>query len=174
MGVLVSRGMFYIVYILGRRTDRHVFSPLLHPPVQVRLASENISGHDRKIRGHYAGDGAIAQHSGTAVAYLCLQSACTRRMMHGLAIAAIDAQRSQDHDRPFHHVPRRPNCPCRHHAILPCKLTMKVSDKGALSVYGLGRFPVTLYRGQWERLATHMDDITAFITANAATLTVKA
>jgi hypothetical protein len=56
----------------------------------------------------------------------------------------------------------------------PRKLTMKVSDKGALSVYGLGRYPVTLYRGQWERLLAEADTITAFITANAATLTVKA
>ena len=56
----------------------------------------------------------------------------------------------------------------------PRKLTMKVSDKGALSVYGLGRFPVTLYRGQWERLLGEADAIRAFITANAATLTVKA
>lgn len=32
------------------------------------------------------------------------------------------------------------------------KLTLKVSDKGGLSVYGLGRFPVSLYRSQWERL----------------------
>ena len=55
----------------------------------------------------------------------------------------------------------------------PRKLSMKVSDKGALSVYGLGRFPVTLYRGQWERLLTASDEITAFITANADRLTVK-
>ena len=55
----------------------------------------------------------------------------------------------------------------------PRKLSMKVSDKGALSVYGLGRFPVTLYRGQWERLLGASQEITAFITANAATLTVK-
>lgn len=54
----------------------------------------------------------------------------------------------------------------------PRKLSMKVSPKGVLSVYGLGRFPVTLYRDQWERLATEMD--TAFITANSATFTVKA
>ena len=56
----------------------------------------------------------------------------------------------------------------------PRKLTMKVSDKGALSVYGLGRFPVTLYRGQWERLLGAQAEIAAFIEANAATLTVKA
>jgi len=38
-------------------------------------------------------------------------------------------------------------------AAQPVKaLSCKVSEKGALSVYGLGRFPVTLYRGQWERL----------------------
>jgi hypothetical protein len=55
----------------------------------------------------------------------------------------------------------------------PRKLTLKVSDKGALSVYGLGRFPVTLYRGQWERLLGAQAEITAFIEANAATLTVK-
>lgn len=56
----------------------------------------------------------------------------------------------------------------------PRKLSMKVSDKGALSVYGLGRFPVTLYRGQWERLLSEAKAISAFIEANAATLTVKA
>jgi hypothetical protein len=54
------------------------------------------------------------------------------------------------------------------------KLTMKVSDKGALSVYGLGRFPVTLYRSQWERLFSAKDEVETFITVNAALLTVKA
>ena len=58
----------------------------------------------------------------------------------------------------------------------PRKLTMKVSEKGALSVYGLGRFPVTLYRGQWERLIeeTTTDAIRAFIKANDTLLAVKA
>lgn len=58
-------------------------------------------------------------------------------------------------------------------ASAPKALTLKVSDKGALSVYGLGRFPVTLYRGQWERLAKHMPEIERFIAANAALLAVK-
>ena len=58
-------------------------------------------------------------------------------------------------------------------ATAPKALTMKVSDKGALSVYGLGRFPVTLYRGQWERLLAHSDAIRAFITANATLLATK-
>jgi hypothetical protein len=55
----------------------------------------------------------------------------------------------------------------------PKRLTMKVSEKGALSIYGLGRFPVTLYRGQWERLATAMPDIKVFMTQNAALLATK-
>ena len=51
--------------------------------------------------------------------------------------------------------------------------TCKVSVKGALSVYGLGRFPVTLYRGQWERLIAESGKVTEFIKANEAALKVK-
>lgn len=54
------------------------------------------------------------------------------------------------------------------------RLALKVSEKGALSLYGLGRFPVTLYRGQWERLIAAQADITTFIEANASLLAVKA
>lgn len=53
------------------------------------------------------------------------------------------------------------------------KLSLKVSEKGAVSVYGMGRFPLTLYRGQWERLLANVDQIKAFIEANADQLTVK-
>lgn len=53
------------------------------------------------------------------------------------------------------------------------KLTPKVSAKGAVSVYGLGRWPVTLYRTQWERLIEAMPQITAFIEANADQLASK-
>ena len=42
-------------------------------------------------------------------------------------------------------------------------LTMKVSEKGALSVYGMGRFPVTLYKEQWIKLLGIADDIKKFI-----------
>jgi hypothetical protein len=52
-------------------------------------------------------------------------------------------------------------------------LRFKVSEKGALSVDGLGRFPVSLYRGQWERLIEAIPQIKAFIEANASTLTTK-
>jgi len=55
----------------------------------------------------------------------------------------------------------------------PKSLGMKVSAKGALSVYGLGRFPVTLYAEQWLRLIAIANDITAFINANKSTLTSK-
>jgi hypothetical protein len=53
------------------------------------------------------------------------------------------------------------------------KLAMKVSEKGALSVYGMGRFPVTLYKEQWLRLLTMADEIKAFIEANDASLKSK-
>ncbi len=53
------------------------------------------------------------------------------------------------------------------------KLAMKVSEKGALSVYGMGRFPVTLYKEQWLRLLAIADDIKAFIEANQASLKSK-
>jgi hypothetical protein len=52
-------------------------------------------------------------------------------------------------------------------------LSFKVSEKGALSVYGLGRFPVTLYRGQWERLIEIIPQLQAFIAENSAKLAVK-
>ena len=56
------------------------------------------------------------------------------------------------------------------------KLSMKVTEKGGLSIYGLGRFPVTLYRSQWERLldAETVTALKAFIEANAKLLAVKA
>ena len=53
------------------------------------------------------------------------------------------------------------------------RISMKVSPKGALSVYGMGKWPVTLYRQQWTKLLDMQDDIRAFITANELTLTVK-
>ena len=56
------------------------------------------------------------------------------------------------------------------------KLSMKVTDKGGLSIYGLGRFPTTLYRSQWERLldTDTVAQIKAFIIANDKLLAVKA
>lgn len=53
------------------------------------------------------------------------------------------------------------------------KVTLKVSEKGCVSVYGLGRFPVTLYRGQMEKLLGEKENILAFIEANASKLAVK-
>ena len=48
----------------------------------------------------------------------------------------------------------------------PGALTFKVSEKGAVSVYGLGRFPVTLYQEQWEKLLGMTEELRAFIAAN--------
>ena len=53
------------------------------------------------------------------------------------------------------------------------QLALKVSEKGALSVYGMGRFPVTLYREQWEKLLAMSDQIKEFIQANDQTLKKK-
>ncbi len=53
------------------------------------------------------------------------------------------------------------------------QMSMKVSEKGALSVYGLGRFPVTLYREQWDKLLGMADEIRQFILDNDATLKKK-
>jgi hypothetical protein len=58
-------------------------------------------------------------------------------------------------------------------ASKPKAITLKVSEKGAISIYGLGRFPITLYRGQMERLLSHAPTIARFIEANAALLSVK-
>jgi hypothetical protein len=52
-------------------------------------------------------------------------------------------------------------------------VTLKVSEKGGVSVYGLGRFPVTLYQEQWTKLLDMADDIRAFIRDNAADLKTK-
>ena len=52
-------------------------------------------------------------------------------------------------------------------------IRMKVSEKGAVSVYGMGRFPVTLYKEQWLKLLGIADDIRAFIAANEAQLKAK-
>ena len=51
--------------------------------------------------------------------------------------------------------------------------SMKVSEKGAVSVYGMGRFPVTLYKEQWLKLLDMAEDIRAFIAANDGQLKAK-
>ena len=52
-------------------------------------------------------------------------------------------------------------------------ISMKVSEKGAVSIYGLGRFPVTLYKEQWQKLLDMADDIRAFIKENEGKLKTK-
>jgi hypothetical protein len=52
-------------------------------------------------------------------------------------------------------------------------VSMKVSEKGGVSVYGLGRFPVTLYQEQWLKLLDMVEDIRAFIRENESKLKKK-
>ena len=52
-------------------------------------------------------------------------------------------------------------------------ISMKVSEKGGLSIYGLGRFPITLYKEQWSKLLDMSDDIRTFLKANDSALKSK-
>ena len=52
-------------------------------------------------------------------------------------------------------------------------LTLKISEKGGLSIYGLGRFPVTLYKEQWLKLLSMTDEIRAYIESNSDKLKTK-
>lgn len=52
-------------------------------------------------------------------------------------------------------------------------LDFRVSEKGGVSVYGLGRFPVTLYYEQWTRLLEHADQIRSFMEENKGSLKMK-
>ena len=53
-------------------------------------------------------------------------------------------------------------------------ITLKVSEKGGVSVYGMGRFPVTLYKEQWIKLLDMADEIRAFIRDHESELKAKA
>jgi hypothetical protein len=52
-------------------------------------------------------------------------------------------------------------------------VSLKVSEKGGVSVYGLGRFPITLYKEQWAKLLEMSDQIKSFIAENDANLKTK-
>ena len=52
-------------------------------------------------------------------------------------------------------------------------IRMKVSEKGAVSIYGMGRFPVTFYKEQWLKLLDMSDQIREFIAANETQLKAK-
>jgi hypothetical protein len=52
-------------------------------------------------------------------------------------------------------------------------VSLKVSEKGGVSVYGLGRFPITLYKEQWAKLLDMSEQIRAFIAENESKLKTK-
>lgn len=60
------------------------------------------------------------------------------------------------------------------HRLAQPKGNLKVSQKGAVSLYGMGRFPITLYAEQWEKVLGMKDQIEAFIVENAGKLKFKA
>jgi hypothetical protein len=53
------------------------------------------------------------------------------------------------------------------------RVSLKVSEKGGVSVYGLGRFPITLYREQWVKLLDMAEEIREFLVTHAAELKIK-
>ena len=53
------------------------------------------------------------------------------------------------------------------------KLSVKVSEKGAVCIYGLNRFPVTLYKNQWEKVIAFIPELQAFLEANKDKLVSK-
>ncbi len=55
----------------------------------------------------------------------------------------------------------------------PRSISYKVSEKGAVSIYGMGRFPITMYIGQADRLLADIENFKAFIEANRSKLAVK-
>ena len=59
------------------------------------------------------------------------------------------------------------------HAKKPVGLEFRVSEKGGISVYGLGRFPVTLYYEQWTRLLAHVDELRTFMEGNKGKLKLR-
>ena len=68
---------------------------------------------------------------------------------------------------------RRENEALKARATRGATSSIRVSEKGGVSVYGLGRFPVTLYKEQWGRLLDMSDEIRAFIRDHEAELTAK-
>ena len=59
------------------------------------------------------------------------------------------------------------------HPKKPVDLEFRVSEKGGISVYGLGRFPVTLYYEQWTRLLARADELRTFIEENKGKLKLR-
>ena len=53
------------------------------------------------------------------------------------------------------------------------RVVFKVTEKGGVSAYGIGRFPVTLYKSQWEQLISAGEELQTFLKANASKLTTK-
>jgi hypothetical protein len=65
------------------------------------------------------------------------------------------------------------NAALKEKAAKSTHISCKVSDKGCLSIYGMGRFPASFYISQWDRLVENLDKIQAFVKENRSRFTVK-
>lgn len=81
--------------------------------------------------------------------------------------------RMTDDERRELELLRAENARLRANAPKPKAVSFKVSEKGAISAYGLGRFPVTLYVSQWEKLIAAGQELVDFIKANDEKLSRK-
>lgn len=68
---------------------------------------------------------------------------------------------------------REENAKLKAKAAARSTISFKVTEKGGVSAYGLGRFPVTLYLSQWDRLIKSMPDLENFLVENASKLATK-
>jgi hypothetical protein len=68
---------------------------------------------------------------------------------------------------------RAENAALKDKAKAQAKASLKVSDKGGVSLYGMGRFPITLYHDQWERVLGMANEIREFIADNRSMLKSK-
>jgi len=90
------------------------------------------------------------------------------------SVQELEAARQGQAETPAQEIARLREENAKLLAARSTSLSCRVSEKGALSVYGLGRFPVTLYKEQWARLFDFIDTIKAFIKANDSKLKAKA
>lgn len=87
--------------------------------------------------------------------------------MSGINLATVQAMQAEIERL------KAENAKLQTEANKPVRATFKITDKGGMSVYGLGRFPVTLYKSQWEKLLSQADQIREFMAQNADKLSDK-
>jgi len=97
------------------------------------------------------------------------------------AVDSLTTEEMQEDTQPSHELAaeldrlKAENAALKAKANAPRKLWWKISEKKALSIYGLNaRFPITLYVDQFDRMVSHLDEIQAFVAEHRAEFAVKA